>query len=483
MPIDDLHRRPDPDRGAETPVSAVVGNTYTKVTVIELQARHNHQLIMGDNIPHDTAIFHRSLTKKYDTAAGGDGIYIVHSDGSKTLDGCCGAAVSCLGHSHPVVIDAIVRQAKQLSFAHTSIFTSKPAEELASLLIARSDDAFSNVMFLSSGSEAIESTIKLARQYHISNNEPERVNFISRKYAYHGNTIGALSAGYNPPRRKPFEPLLSQAFHHVSPCFYSRDGQAGELESEYVDRLIQEYEDMFEQLGPKSVAAVMIETLSGATLGAVTPAERYLARLRSLCDRYGALLVYDEVMCGMGRTGTTHAWQALGGVAPDLQTIGKGLGAGYQPISAILVGQKVHKTIQSAQSDHPFVSGHTYQGHAIGCAAALATQQVIINDGLLDNVTAMSGLLQQQLREHTPALKEVRGLGLFLAVEFAQEEGRGSIAGEVAKTCLANGLAVYLCSPATDSVLFAPPFIINAEQVREMVQIFVESVKAVLKSK
>lgn len=453
----------------------------------------------------DTAIFHRSLTKKYDTAAGGNGIYIVHSDGSKTLDGCCGAAVSCLGHSHPVVIDAIVQQAKQLSFAHTSIFTSKPAEELASFLIDRSDGAFSNVMFLSSGkwkppstkqpcspsidigvpsgSEAIESTIKLARQYHISNNEPERVNFISRKYAYHGNTIGALSAGYNPPRRKPFEPLLSQAFQHVSPCFYSKDGLKGETESQYVDRLIQEYEEMFESLTPKSVAAVMIETLSGATLGAVTPAEGYLARLRSLCDKHGALLIYDEVMCGMGRTGTTHAWQSLGGVAPDLQTIGKGLGAGYQPISAILVGDKVHKTIQSAQSEHPFVSGHTYQGHAIGCAAALATQQVIVNDGLLENVTAMSRLLEQQLRELTPVLREVRGLGLFLAAEFAEEEGRGSIAGEVAKTCLANGLAVYLCSPATDSVLFAPPFIINAEQIEEMVGIFVKSVHQVLRSK
>ncbi|KAL2205994.1 PLP-dependent transferase [Sarocladium strictum] len=430
----------------------------------------------------ETAIFHRSLSKKYDVAAGGDGIYVVHADGSKTLDGCCGAAVSCLGHSHPVVIDAIVQQAKQLSFAHTSIFTSSPAEELASLLIDNSDGAFSNVMFLSSGSEAIESAIKLARQYHISNNDHERINFISRKYAYHGNTLGALSAGYNPPRRQAFEPMLSPAFHHVSPCFYSRDGKQGETESQYVDRLIKEYEDMFQGLGPQTVAAIMIETLSGATLGAVTPAKGYLPRLREVCDKYGALLLFDEVMCGMGRTGDVHAWQSLGGTAPDLQTIGKGLGGGYQPISAILVGEKVHKVIQAAQTDHPFVSGHTYQGHAIGCAAALATQQVIQQDNLLGNVKAMGGIMEQDLRQRCPVLKEVRGMGLFKAMEFVSPDGT-PMAGEVTKTCLSNGLAVYLCSPATDSVLFAPPFIISEEQVREMVDIFVRSVQQVLKGR
>jgi adenosylmethionine-8-amino-7-oxononanoate aminotransferase len=294
--------------------------------------------------------------------------------------------------------------------------------------------------------------------------------------------LGALSAGYNPPRRQAFEPMLSPAFHHVSPCFYSRDGKQGETESQYVDRLIKEYEDMFQGLGPQTVAAVMIETLSGATLGAVTPAKGYLPRLREVCDKYGALLLFDEVMCGMGRTGDVHAWQSLGGTAPDLQTIGKGLGGGYQPISAILVGEKVHKVIQAAQTDHPFVSGHTYQGHAIGCAAALATQQVIQQDNLLGNVKAMGGIMEQDLRQRCPVLKEVRGMGLFKAMEFVSPDGT-PMAGEVTKTCLSNGLAVYLCSPATDSVLFAPPFIISEEQVREMVDIFVRSVQQVLKGR
>jgi adenosylmethionine-8-amino-7-oxononanoate aminotransferase len=280
-------------------------------------------------------------------------------------------------------------------------------------------------------------------------------------------------------RRIPFEPILSQAFHHVSRCFFSKDASEGEDEEAYVDRLIVEYEEMFQKLGPSSVAAVMIEPVSGATLGAVPAARGYLARLRELCDKHGALLIYDEVMCGMGRLGTTHAWQSLGSVAPDLQTIGKGLSGGYQPVSAILVGPKVHQVMQATTISHPFVSGHTYQGHTIGCAAALATQQVMVNENLLTNVKAMGVLLERELRERTPMLKETRGLGLFVGVEFATQPD-GPIAAHVVQTCLTKGAAIYLASPASDTVIFAPPFIINEREVKELVQIFVEATKQVL---
>ncbi len=239
---------------------------------------------------------------------------------------------------------------------------------------------------------------------------------------------------------------------------------------------------MFEKLGPSSVAAILIEPMSGATLGAAPAARGYLARLRDLCDKHGALLVFDEVMCGMGRPGTLHAWQSLGNVAPDIQTIGKGLGAGYQPISAILINSKVHQVMKSSQTQYPFVSGHTYQGHSIGCAAALATQQIIVNDKLLDNVTLMGDLLEEELRNGVPKLKEIRGLGLFKAVEFATQPG-ARIAADVASTCLANGAAVYTCSPAVDAVLFAPPFIINEQEVKELVRIFVRSTKQVLQER
>ncbi|KAL6249599.1 hypothetical protein RBB50_003452 [Rhinocladiella similis] len=369
-----------------------------------------------------------------------------------------------------------------MAFAHTSFFTSDPAEQLAGFLIQHSGKAFSNVMFLSSGSEAVESAIKLARHYHVSRGEPQRVNFICREYAYHGNTLGALSAGFNPPRRQIFEPMLSTVFHHVSPCFFTRDAQVGESEDAYVERLVLEYEELFQTLGSSSVAAMLVEPMSGATLGAVPAAKGYLARLRELCDKYGALLIFDEVMCGMGRAGTLHAWQALGDVAPDLQTIGKGLGAGYQPISAVLVSSKVHQVMKSSQSKHPFVSGHTYQGHSIGCAAALATQQTITNDNLLANVQLMGELLEKEIRKTMPMLKEVRGLGLFKAVEF-DRTAQGPLAANVASTCLSKGVAVYQCSPAVDAILLAPPFIIKEQEVKQLVRVFADSTSEVLKNK
>jgi adenosylmethionine-8-amino-7-oxononanoate aminotransferase len=243
-----------------------------------------------------------------------------------------------------------------------------------------------------------------------------------------------------------------------------------------------EYEEMFETLGPSSVAAVIIEPMVGATLGCVPAARGYLAQLKDLCDKHGALLIFDEVMCGMGRLGTMHAWQSLGNVAPDLQTIGKGLGAGYQPISAVLVNSKIHTVMQSAGSAHPFISGHTYQGHSIGCAAAIAVQQTIAEKDLLSNVKNMGDLLVQKLRERAPLLKEIRGQGLFVAVEFATQPER-RIATNVARTCLSKGAAVYLASTAVDAIIFAPPYIINEQEVEELVKIFIDATNQVLEEK
>ncbi|KAH7024770.1 pyridoxal phosphate-dependent transferase [Microdochium trichocladiopsis] len=438
---------------------------------------------------HSSSIFHRKLGHTYPTATGGQGVYVHTSDGKKVLDGSCGAAVSCLGHGHPAVIAAIVDQAQALAFAHTSFFTNGPAEKLSTLLLSLSDDAFSKVMFVSSGSEAVEAALKIARQYHVSNGQPGRVNYVGRMFGYHGNTFGALSAGNNPQRRATFEPVLSKAFHHVSPCFFSRDAQPGESEQGYVDRLIAEYEDLFQSLGPETVAAVILEPISGATLGCVPPTAGYLSRIKELCARHGALLIFDEVMCGMGRAETTHAWQALGGTRPHIQTIGKGLGGGYQPISAVLVASEVHDVIEAAQVSLPFVNGHTYQGHPIGCAAALAVQQTIVDEKLLDNVTKMGELLVRRILEMTPQVKEVRGVGLFQAAEFRPAETTTTTAGttttsklaaKVAAKCLENGAAVYLCSTAVDAVMFAPPFIISEAEVDELVAIFSSSVTQVL---
>lgn len=437
-----------------------------------------------------SSILHRSLEKSYPSAAGGDGVYLVSADGDKILDGSSGAAVSCLGHGNKEVIEAIIAQAQSLCFAHTSFFTSNPAEELARALMDSSNGAFSKAIFLSSGSEAVESTLKLARQYHIYKGNYHRVNIIGRVHAYHGNTLGALSAGNNPARRKAFAPMLASCFHHVNRCFYAADG-SGLDESQYEDKLIAEFEAKFNELGPDTVAAVIVEPVGGATLGTVPPTKNYLPRLKELCRHYGALLIFDEVMCGMGRVGTYHAWQSLGGVAPDLQTIGKGLGGGYQPISSILIGEEVYSTFnRHSKAAQAFLSGHTYQGHAIGCAAALAVNKVIHRDGLLRNVLKMGELLENTLnRELSPEFAEhggsIRGMGLFRTVDFGKLGSYygGSLAAQVATETFRQGAAVYPCSPAVDAVMFAPPFIIHDTEVLKLVRIFVRALNNVLKQR
>jgi adenosylmethionine-8-amino-7-oxononanoate aminotransferase len=320
----------------------------------------------------------------------------------------------------------------------------------------------------------------MARQYHLSNNEPERVHFIARIDAYHGNTLGALSAGYNKARRAAFQPMCSPVFHHVNRCFYRKDAMPSESEEQYVNRLLQEYEAEFQRLGAQKVAAFILEPVTGATIGTVTPIADYLTRVRRLCDKYGALLIYDEVMCGMGRTGTYHAWEGYGGLAcaPDLQAIGKGLAAGYQPLSSVLISDKVYKVLASDKKN-PFVNGHTYQGHAMACATALTVQQVIFDDDLLTNVKEqgeyLSKLLKAQLDPEM--VYDIRGQGLFRSVEFTDVAGR--IGAKVRDLCFDNGLAVYLASGDVDAIIFAPPFIITDAQTEDIVSVFAHAVSVV----
>ncbi|OJD14196.1 hypothetical protein AJ78_05436 [Emergomyces pasteurianus Ep9510] len=435
-----------------------------------------------------SAVFHRSLEKSYPTAVKGEGVYLFTDKGERILDGCCGAAVSSVGHGNKEVIEAVVTQAKDLAFAHTSFFTSDPAEELARAIISKSDDEFSKVTFLGSGSEAVDSALKIARQYHIYNGEPERVHFIGRNDSYHGNTLGALAAGNNTARREPFAPILSSVFHHVSRCFYDADG-AGVTEDDYEDRLIAEFEDKIHSLGSKTVAAIIVEPVVGATLGTVPATKTYLPRLKNLCSHHGILAIFDEVMCGMGRSGTYHAWQSLGGVGPDLQTIGKGLGAGYQPLSAVLIGKKVYRMFEEhSKGPEKFVSGHTFQGHSMACAGALAVQKILARDNLILNVRKKGLLLESILREGLSSyIKEhgvsLRGLGLFRTVDFGQlgiSAGSRPLAPEVSEECFKKGAAVYLCSGTVDALLFAPPFIISENEISALAKIFLESVKSVL---
>ncbi|HXE25244.1 MAG TPA: aspartate aminotransferase family protein, partial [Roseiarcus sp.] len=359
-----------------------------------------------------THILHRSANAVMPVAVSGSGVEIVDGKGRRYLDASGGAAVSCLGHGHPDVLAAMRRQLDALAYAHTSFFTTEAAERLADRLIEDAPPGMSHVYLTSGGSEAIEAALKMARQYFVETGEPERRAIIARRQSYHGSTLGALAAGGNAWRRAQFEPLLIET-HHIDPCYAYRLKREGESEADYAARAAQALEDRILEIGPGRVIAFVAETVAGATLGAVPAAGDYFKRVRAICDRYGVLLILDEVMCGMGRTGTLHACEQEG-IAPDLMTVAKGLGGGYQPIGAVILTKRIYEAF--ANGSGAFQHGHTYMGHPIAASAALAVQEVIRRDGLLANVAAMGLKLERRLNERFgqhPHVGDIRGRGLF----------------------------------------------------------------------
>ncbi|WP_175779200.1 aspartate aminotransferase family protein [Burkholderia cenocepacia] len=440
-----------------------------------------------------TTVFHRAPRATLPVAVAGDGIEIIDSTGKRYIDACGGAAVSCLGHSNQRVIDAIKRQAQQLPYAHTSFFTTEVAEALADRLVDAAPAGLDHVYFVSGGSEAIEAALKLARQYFVEKGEPQRRHFIARRQSYHGNTLGALAIGGNAWRREPFLPLLIEA-HHVSPCYAYRDQQAGETDEAYAQRLADELERKIVELGAENVAAFVAETVVGATAGAVPPVRTYLKKIRAVCDKYGVLLILDEIMSGMGRTGYLYACDE-DDVAPDLLTIAKGLGAGYQPIGATLVSDRIYRTIVDGSGF--FQHGHTYLGHATACAAALEVQRVIAEDKLLDNVKARGEQLRASLREHYgthPHVGDVRGRGLFVGVELVRDRDTKAtfdpalkLHAAVKREAMQRGLMVYPMGGTIDGVhgdhiLVAPPFVCTAQQIDTIVERLSGAIGAALAS-
>ncbi|MFL6670896.1 MAG: aspartate aminotransferase family protein [Burkholderia ambifaria] len=440
-----------------------------------------------------TTVFHRAPRATLPVAVAGDGIEIIDSTGKRYIDACGGAAVSCLGHSNQRVIDAIKRQVQQLPYAHTSFFTTDVAEELADRLVAAAPAGLEHVYFVSGGSEAIEAALKLARQYFVEKGELQRRHFIARRQSYHGNTLGALAIGGNAWRREPFLPLLIEA-HHVSPCYAYRDQHAGETDEAYAQRLADELEQKIVELGAENVAAFVAETVVGATAGAVPPVRTYLKKIRAVCDKYGVLLILDEIMSGMGRTGYLFACDE-DEVAPDLLTIAKGLGAGYQPIGATLVSDRIYRTIVDGSGF--FQHGHTYLGHATACAAALEVQRVIAEEKLLDNVKARGEQLLASLRAHYgahPHVGDVRGRGLFVGVELVRDRDSKAafdpalkLHAAVKREAMQRGLMVYPMGGTIDGVngdhiLVAPPFVCTAQQIDTIVERLSGAIDAALAS-
>ncbi len=424
-------------------------------------------------------IFPRHTRALPPTAVGGDGCYLIDQSGKRYLDASGGAAVSCLGHSDRDVVAAIKAQLDTLAFAHTGFFTSDPAEELADLLIAQAPGDLDRVYLVSGGSEATEAAIKLARQYFVEIGQPQRGKLIARKQSYHGNTIGALSAGGNEWRRAQFGPLLLDV-SHIDPCYEYRLKRDDESPEAYGQRAAQALEDEILRLGPDTVMAFMAEPVVGATAGALAPAPGYFRRIREICDRYGVLLILDEVMCGMGRTGTLFACEQ-DGIAPDIACIAKGLGAGYQPIGAMLCTRAIYQAIE--QGSGFFQHGHTYIGHPTAAAAGRAVLRAMLERGLVARVQTQGEKLAQKLTERFgqhPHVGDIRGRGLFRGIELVADRetkepfdpARG-VAGKIKKAAFEAGLICYPMSGTIDGrrgdhILLAPPFIIEDAQLDEL---------------
>lgn len=421
-------------------------------------------------------VFPRHCHSVLPTAVSGDGCFLIDADGKRYFDGSGGAAVSCLGHSNPRVTQAVKDQIDKLAFAHTGFLTSEPAEALADLLIEHAPGDLDRVYFVSGGSEAVESAIKLARQYYLEKGEPERRHLIARKQSYHGNTLGALSAGGNAWRRQQFAPLLVE-MSHISACYEYAERSETESLEDYGQRVAQELEDEILRLGPETVMGFIAEPVVGATLGAVTAAPGYFARIREICDKYGVLLILDEVMCGMGRTGHLFACDA-DQVAPDILCIAKGLGAGYQPIGAMLCSKEIYTAISEGSGF--FQHGHTYIGHPVAAAAAVAVVQELLDLDLVAQVKERGQYLEQQLRQRFaqhPHVGDIRGRGLFWGLEFVADRQSKTpfdpalgVAGKLKKTAFKEGLICYPM-PGTrdgkngDHVLLAPPFIASEDEL------------------
>ena len=424
-------------------------------------------------------VFPRHSSYDLPNAVGGDGCYIIDEKGKRYLDASGGAAVSCLGHSDKTIQKAIIEQTEKLAFAHTSFFTSEPAELLANLLAKHSPEGLDKVYFVSSGSEAVEASLKLARQYFVEIGKPEKHKVISRKQSYHGNTLGALAAGGNVWRRSFFEKLLVET-SLISPCYPYRHQTQDETELEYGLRVANELEEEIINLGSENVMAFIAETVVGATAGALTPVSGYFKRVREICDKYDVLLILDEVMCGMGRTGSLFACDEED-VVPDILTVAKGLGAGYQPIGAMICQNFIYDAI--ANGSGFFQHGHTYLGHPVACAASLSVLNKLVNENFSSQVKEKGQYLQKNLEMHlgqNQYVGDIRGRGLFRGIEIVKNRStkepfqkKLNIAGKIKREALDIGLICYPMQGTVDGskgdhILIAPPFIINEDEINEL---------------
>ncbi|MSP81491.1 MAG: aspartate aminotransferase family protein [Alphaproteobacteria bacterium] len=425
-------------------------------------------------------VLSRNLRVAPPKAVYGEGIHIVDDKGRRYIDACGGAAVSCLGHGDAEVIRAMREQSERLAYVHTSFFTTDAEEDLAAELAGHAPPGLGHAAILSGGSEAVEAALKLARQFALETGQGERGQVIARRQSYHGSTLGALAVGGNMLRREAYAPLL-MAVHHIAPCYAYRERRVDEGDEAYGRRVADELEAKIQEIGPTTVLAFVAETVVGATLGAVPPVPGYFKRVREICDRHGVLLILDEVMCGMGRTGTLHACEQEG-VVPDILVMAKGLGAGYQPVGAVLAHDRIVDALRAGSG--ALQHGQTYMGHPVACAAALAVQRAIRERGLVARVRDLGPRLEAALHDrfgNHPHVGDIRGRGFLQAIELVEDRGTKrpfdpamTLHARVKRLAMADGLLCYPMGGTIDGrygdhVVLAPPYIATENELAEIV--------------
>jgi len=425
-----------------------------------------------------SSVFYRDPGTTYPKAVRGEGVYLYDDTGKNYLDMSGGAAVSCLGHSHPDVVHALQEQAGKLSFAHTAFFTNEPQEELASRLAARFREKDCKVWFTSGGSESNESALKIAWQYWRAQGQPDKTVIISRQFSYHGGTLGATSISGSVFRREPYEKVLHD-WPRIAPCYAYRHRRQDESDRDYGLRVATELDAAIRTAGPENVAAFIAEPIVGATLGVVPPVPGYFEEIRRICDHHGVLFIADEVMCGSGRCGTFYTHEQEG-VLPDMVTIAKGLGGGYQPIGAVICRDFICDALRKDAAT--FAHGHTYIGHTLACTAGVAIQKCL-DTGILDAVAGkgerLLRLLRDRFGEH-PCVGDIRGRGLFVGIEFVQDRATKTafpvedrIPARLKKAAMEHGLIFYPGGGTVDGrrgahLLLAPPFIAEDRHFEEL---------------
>lgn len=438
------------------------------------------------------SVFHRDLKMNYPLITHGEGIYLFDDTGKKYIDASSGAVAANLGHSNEKIAKAMYDQATKVGFVHTMRFETKVLHQLAAKIVQMAPSSLNKVYFTSGGSEANESAIKLARQYHRDKGDKDKQIVIGRWQSYHGNTLGSLSIGGDIKRRKPYTPNLIKTEHVYSPycrqCPYNRDQNICRKNNDH--SCVTDLERKIVELGAENVSAVIMEPIVGSQQGAMVPPDGYFKRIREICDKNDIVLIIDEVMTGFGRTGTNFAIEQFG-IEPDIMTFGKGISAGYAPLAGMIVNDKITNGILE-NSEGKFMHGYTYSGHPVLAAAGLASLEIFEEEAVLQNCQKVSKYFFERLKklkDSSSIISDIRGRGLLIGIEFVRDKDKNilfdpseQVSNKINKIAMGLGAIFYPGSGGIDGIhgehlIISPPLNINKREIDEIIEILSKAIQ------